>query len=88
MPSIGPYTIPLGTSDNAIDHVGGKGRSLSKLIEGGFDVPAGFQVPTHVYREFVAEHGLQDRILATVSLVDGGDGAGTRGNCLAIGENG
>ena len=88
MLNLGPHTDPLGTSDNAIDHVGGKGRSLSKLIEGGFDVPAGFQVPTHVYREFVAEHGLQDRILATVSLVDGGDGAGTRENCLAIGENG
>ncbi len=73
MPSIGPYTVPLGTPDNAIDYVGGKGRSLSKLIEGGFDVPAGFQVPTHVYREFVAEHGLQDRILALTkpSILEG-----------------
>ena len=73
MPSIGPYTVPLGTSDNAIDYVGGKGRSLSKLIEGGFDVPAGFLVPTHVYREFVAEHGLQDRILALTkpSILEG-----------------
>ena len=62
MPS-SPYTVPLDTTDNDLETVGGKGRSLSRLIHAGFDVPDGFQVPTSAYRAFVNDHQLQGRIL-------------------------
>ncbi len=56
-------TVPLDTRDNDLEVIGGKGRSLSRLANAGFEVPAGFQIPTSVYRSFVAENHLQDRIL-------------------------
>jgi pyruvate,water dikinase len=56
-------TVPLDTNDNDLEVVGGKGRSLSKLIRAGFHVPDGFQIPTESYRRFVAENDLQERIL-------------------------
>lgn len=57
------FTLPLDTLDNHIENIGGKGRSLSRLINAGFDVPGGFHIPISAYRGFVARHQLQDRIL-------------------------
>ena len=67
------YITPLATKDDALEVVGGKGRSLAKLANAGFPVPGGFQVTTAAYRRFVADHGLQERIvaLARPAVVEG-----------------
>jgi rifampicin phosphotransferase len=67
------FTVPLNTRDNDLELVGGKGRSLSRMANLGFDVPGGFQIPTTAYRQFVARHELQDRIIALAkpSIVEG-----------------
>ncbi len=57
------FTTALGTTDDALERIGGKGRSLARLINAGFAVPGGFQITTGAYRRFVADHGLQTRIL-------------------------
>ena len=56
-------TVALNTTENDLETVGGKGRSLSRLANAGFKVPDGFQIPTSVYRQFIADHRLQDEIL-------------------------
>ena len=65
--------LPLATAQDALEFVGGKGRSLARLASGGFDVPGGFHVTTAGYAEFVARHGLQPRIdaLARPALRNG-----------------
>ena len=55
--------VPLDTPENALESVGGKGRSLSNIARAGFNVPGGFLVTTAGYKGFVAEHALQPRIL-------------------------
>ena len=65
MPQI--YTLPLADPQATIETVGGKGASLARLSEAGFPVPEGFHITTAAYRQFVAGHGLQGLILATVS---------------------
>ena len=57
------HIIPINTSDDALERVGGKGRSLAQMTQAGFDVPSGFIVTTNAYRDFVAEHNLQTGIL-------------------------
>ena len=47
------YITSLDTKEDALEVVGGKGRSLAKLANAGFPVPAGFQVTTSAYRRFV-----------------------------------
>ena len=56
-------TLPLATRNNDLNTIGGKGRSLSRLSNSGFNVPDGFLVPTAAYRRFVADNDLQPRIL-------------------------
>jgi hypothetical protein len=56
--------VSLDTPDNALESVGGKGRSLSNMSRAGFRVPGGFLVTTAGYRAFVVAHGLQARIQA------------------------
>ena len=72
MPSYS-YITSLDTKEDALEVVGGKGRSLAKLANAGFPVPGGFQVTTAAYRSFVADHELQARIvaLARPAVVDG-----------------
>ena len=57
-------TLPLNTKDNDLEVVGGKGRSLSILIQAGFRVPNGFHIPTDTYRRFVSDNNIQDQIIA------------------------
>ena len=66
-------TLPLSTTENDLEVVGGKGRSLSKLIQAGFSVPDGFLVPTETYRRFVVDNNIQEEILglAKPSISDG-----------------
>nr|ADI19623.1 phosphoenolpyruvate synthase/pyruvate phosphate dikinase [uncultured delta proteobacterium HF0770_45N15] len=63
----------LDTKEDALEVVGGKGRSLAKLANAGFQVPGGFQVTTAAYRRFVADHDLQEQIieLARPAVVEG-----------------
>ncbi len=67
------FIVPLNTKDDDLETVGGKGRSLSKLVNAGFHVPTGFQVTTQAYRNFVSEHDLLPQILqhAQPVLVNG-----------------
>ncbi|MDE0027107.1 MAG: hypothetical protein OXP69_22070 [Spirochaetaceae bacterium] len=58
------YITSLDTKEDALEVVGGKGRSLAKLANAGFPVPGGFQVTTAAYRSFVADNELQARIVA------------------------
>ncbi len=66
------YTLPINTTQNALELVGGKGRSLAQLSHGGFSVPGGFCVTTSAYRSFVAVNNLQAHIveLAVPTLQD------------------
>ena len=57
------FTVPLNTRNNDLEVVGGKGRSLSRLANAGYNVPGGFQIPISAYRGFVTDNQLQDRIL-------------------------
>ena len=67
------FTVALDTTNNGLEIVGGKGRSLSRLANTGFDVPGGFQVTASAYRNFVAHHDLQAKILelAKPEIIEG-----------------
>ncbi len=52
------------TSNDDLELLGGKGRSLTKLVNHGFHVPRGFHVTTRAYKQFVADNKLTPRILA------------------------
>ena len=61
------YTMALGVEGtldgNALERLGGKGKSLAAMASAGFNVPAGFVVSTSAYRDFVSDHALQPRII-------------------------
>src|SRR5512137_497429 len=61
------FIVPLADASAGLSQVGGKGASLARLAAAGLPVPPGFHITTAAYRRFVAEHGLQERILAAVS---------------------
>ena len=65
--------FPLDTDSPELRHVGGKARSLARLIRAGFAVPDGFVIGTEAYRGFIEEHRLGARIvdLAVPEVVDG-----------------
>lgn len=67
------HIVSLDAGDADLETVGGKGRSLVRLVKAGYPVPRGFVVATGAYRRFVADHGLEDRILelARPAVVDG-----------------
>ena len=67
------HVVPLDAGDADLETVGGKGRSLVRLVEAGYPVPPGFVVTASAYRLFVADHGLENRILelARPAVVDG-----------------
>jgi rifampicin phosphotransferase len=60
------FILPLSEPSAGLAQVGGKGASLAHLAAAGLPVPPGFCVTTAAYRRFVAEHGLQEQILAAV----------------------
>ena len=61
------YTMALGVErtldGNALERLGGKGKSLAAMAGAGFNVPAGFVVATAAYRDFVSDNALQPRII-------------------------
>ncbi|RZO75702.1 MAG: hypothetical protein EVA68_06405, partial [OM182 bacterium] len=38
------FIVALDSSEDSLEVVGGKGRSLAKMTNAGFHVPGGFQV--------------------------------------------
>src|SRR5690348_6848797 len=62
--------LPLDDASATLEQVGGKGASLARLRVAGLPVPPGFILTTAAYRRFVAENGLQARILAAVAAAD------------------
>lgn len=62
--SLTNYIEQFKTENDELELLGGKGRSLSNLVNNGFAVPDGFHVTTNAYKRFVATHGLQTQILA------------------------
>ena len=64
------YVLRLSDAFATLETVGGKGMSLSKLIQVGFPVPDGFHITTEAYRQFSAANGLQPKILAALKDVD------------------
>ena len=61
------YTMALGAEGtldgNALERLGGKGKSLAAMASAGFNVPAGFVVGTSAYRDFVSDNALQPKII-------------------------
>ena len=57
------FTTPLATDQDALERVGGKGRSLSKMVREGFNVPRGFIVTADAYRSFIKDNQLQTEIV-------------------------
>ena len=64
---LNPLSYCRSPTLSGLAQVGGKGASLARLAAAGLPVPPGFCVTTAAYRRFVAEHGLQEQILAAVS---------------------
>jgi pyruvate,water dikinase len=62
--------LPLDAGKATLELVGGKGASLARMAATGLPVPAGFHITTLAYRRFVAENGLQAKILAALSEVN------------------
>ena len=67
------FIEPFLTENHDLELLGGKGRSLTNLVNHGFHVPTGFHVTTSAYKDFVAENDLQSKILACAkpALVNG-----------------
>jgi pyruvate,water dikinase len=57
------FTTPIKTTEDSLERIGGKGRSLAKMACAGFDVPGGFLVTADTYRQFVTDNDLQSDIL-------------------------
>ena len=61
------YTTTLDAPDvlenDALERLGGKGKSLATMASAGFNVPRGFLVTTSAYRSFVSDNDLQHRII-------------------------
>ena len=60
-------------TDDSLEVVGGKGKSLARMAKAGFNVPSGFVIAAAAYRAFVAANNLQEEIvsLAKPAVVDG-----------------
>ncbi len=64
------YTLPLKDITATLDLVGGKGASLSRLVNAGFNVPDGYHITTLAYQKFVEENSLQPLILESLKKAD------------------
>ena len=67
------YISPINTTEDSLELIGGKGRSLARMACAGFAVPGGFLVTADTYRQFIRENDLQSTILemARPELRDG-----------------
>lgn len=62
--------LKLSDPSANLENVGGKGMSLSKMLQAGFPVPDGFHITTEAYCQFIAANGLQTKILTALQDVD------------------
>lgn len=60
------FILLLSDVSARLSQVGGKGASLARMAAANLPVPPGFHITTAAYRRFVAENGLQERILTAV----------------------
>jgi pyruvate,water dikinase len=67
-----------------IERTGGKGASLARLVQAGFDVPAGFVVTTAAYSSFIAANNLQERIDDLLRGLDYNDATAVERQAAAI----
>jgi rifampicin phosphotransferase len=70
-----PYILQLTDPRSDLDTTGGKGSSLTKMINAGLPVPGGFHVTTAAYRCFMMENGLQLPILSALQTASSDDPA-------------
>ena len=59
------HILPLEAREATLEMVGGKGKSLAKMANAGFDVPGGFYLTTTAYRNFIEANDLQAKIIAS-----------------------
>lgn len=57
-----PRAVSLDTADASLALLGGKGKSLARLIAAGLPVPGGMVLTTRLYREFIDTYQLHERI--------------------------
>ncbi len=57
------YTSNIKTTDDSLERIGGKGRSLARMTCARFNVPGGFLVTADAYRTFIAENNLLSTIV-------------------------
>jgi rifampicin phosphotransferase len=81
-----PLVMALDDAGAVSEVVGGKGASLSRLARAGFRVPAGFDVTTGAYLDFLDVGGLRDEVLLAMSAVDVSDAATFEAAAARIGE--
>ena len=67
------YVHPLSAPGGELSSLGGKGESLVRLTEAGFNVPDGFCLTTDAYQTFVAANGLGNVITQLTRRLDAGD---------------
>src|SRR6266852_5469629 len=70
-----PYIIPFEKLNNKdVELVGGKNASIGEMISGlanlGVSVPGGFATTSHVYRDFLAQDRLDERIRSALKSLD------------------
>src|SRR4051812_27971628 len=67
------FVHPLSRPGGDVSTLGGKGESLVRLTEAGFNVPDGFCLTTDAYAAFVAANGLGDVIPQLTRRLDPAD---------------
>ncbi len=64
------YILSLADPKASLESVGGKGSSLSRLINAGLPVPDGFHITTEAYRQFVSYNNLESTIRKALDSAD------------------
>jgi pyruvate,water dikinase len=68
------HVLPLAQCQpDDLDRVGGKALGLGSLLREGLQVPPGFAITTHAYRESVVWPGLQSEVVRILARYDGPD---------------
>jgi phosphoenolpyruvate synthase/pyruvate phosphate dikinase len=84
--------LALSDPNATLEIVGGKGMSLARMLSAGLPVPGGFHVTTEAYRRFVAQNGIEARILQELDGIEPADPTALEaaschiGDCFAAGE--
>jgi len=55
--------MPIDAKDASLEMVGGKGKSLARMVSAGMPVPTGFYLTTSAYKDFVEKNNLQKTII-------------------------